>query len=185
MRYGHGKKDLVESFLCRWGRCYGCPDATWRWISEAFSKEFEKLVCLAYSSSSGKIQTLREARYFLFKKHLGDTAKLPSSECVLEQHMLRSHHQCKIWKKSYLSIQKNDCPTEFGWKMENGQYMHVATKGPVTPEFVLAKLYCQCKGKCESKRCACVKESRSYDGCNCFELCEITGVYTLRECQWR
>ena len=27
---GHGKKDLVESFFCSWGRCYGCPDANWR-----------------------------------------------------------------------------------------------------------------------------------------------------------
>ena len=64
--------------------------------------------------------------------------------------------------------------------MENGQYMLVATKDTVAPELVLAKLYCQYKGKCESKRYACVKESRSYNGCSC-EPCENTDVYTLRD----
>ena len=59
--------------------------------------------------------------------------------------------------------------------------MPVSTKDPVAPELVLARLYCQCKGKWESKRCACVKERGSYDGCNCSELCESTDVYTLRD----
>ena len=29
--------------------------------------------------------------------------------------------------------------------------------------------------------CACVVESRNYDGSNCSELCENTDVYTLRD----
>ena len=37
-------------------------------------KGFEKLICSAYCPASSEIQSLIDARYFLFKKHVGDTA---------------------------------------------------------------------------------------------------------------
>jgi hypothetical protein len=83
--------------------------------------------------------------------------KLPPSEAIFRQHILRVAFQAKPPPRS---------PLEYGWRNENKYLMPKYIEGPMTSDF-LQDLVCMCKGKsiC-SKNCVCVEQNLS-----CASIC--------------
>ena len=92
-----------------------------------------------------KIKRLSEARVYLFERKLGDPDKLPPTSGSLYQHVLRVHHQCNMWRQSYIPMQDIASLLNFGWIYDGRKCMSVTTEDPIAPEEVLKNLICNCK----------------------------------------
>lgn len=88
-----------------------------------------------------------------------DLASLPPTSAAAREHSLRVYHQVQAWRGNPL------VPTEWGWKVENGQHIPTTTMLPPAPNHLLHLVRCNCKAGCE-KNCECRK-----GGLKCSTMC--------------
>ena len=86
-------------------------------------------------------------------------AALPPTSAAAREHCLRVYFQVQQWLGEDLP------PTEWGWKLTNGQLFPVLTHHPPAPEKLLNLISCNCKQNCE-RLCGCKKA-----GLFCTALC--------------
>jgi len=95
--------------------------------------------------------------------------RLPPTERAAYYHLMRVHLQVMQWQTL-----QTDCltPTDWGWKMDDGVYVPIATDIAVAPDDMLTVIMCSCKtdvsngSPCRSKACTC----RKY-GLHCMPAC--------------
>ena len=85
-------------------------------------------------------------------------SRLPPTESAAKYHSLRVHLQIIVWISLDPSVL---CPTEWGWKYEDGVLVPIPTDMPIAPECLLKVIRCNCKkdtkNPCGSSRCSCKK----------------------------
>ena len=63
-----------------------------------------------------------------------EPSKLPPTESSSAEHSLRAHFQCLVWK-TLMQMPKD--PTHFGWKLEDGAYVPIASRLDCAPDDLL------------------------------------------------
>lgn len=77
-------------------------------------------------------------------------AALPPISAAAKEHSFRVFHQMQQWLGVELP------PTEWGWKLSDGQLQPVFMCQPPEPEKLLSLISCNCKSGCE-RSCGCKK----------------------------
>ena len=89
--------------------------------------------------------------------------QLPPTHAALQKHLQRANYQAYIWKHALDARIVNQLPDGQGWRVRGES---------LAPESVMELVSCGCKGKCETRRCSCVKnELHCTDVCSCEEEC--------------
>ena len=131
-----------------------------------------KLMALLYG---GKLtDCLNHLRY---KAYMNMTAsstlpprpeRLPLTENSAKYHLYRAHLQAVLWK----SLMRSDIsPVEWGWTVNENQYVPLSTDNPAAPDEVLNVVRCKCKlsspRPCTTQLCSCIKH-----GLSCVTACK-------------
>lgn len=114
----------------------------------------EAFLISMYQPASGK--TLDDMRYTSYKRLIAkqpvyakfDLAILPPTSCAAREHSLRVFHQVQLWRGNQLP------PTDWGWKVVEGQLVPITTLKAAAPAKLLKLIACNCKVGCE-KTCQC------------------------------
>ena len=109
---------------------------------------YQKFTSIAYT----KKVSLPEARWMLFTE-LKEGEQLESSSFY--QHLLRALFQTFIWKSSDKCQTKELDPLNFGWRYESESWLPKTMLYPAISPDILDFVRCNCKGKCNTRRCSC------------------------------
>ena len=84
----------------------------------------------------------------------------------------RANYQAYVWKHALDARILNQGPDDKGWRVR-GEALEINwTILAPAPESVMKLVCCGCNGKCETRRCFCVKnELHCTDACSCGEEC--------------
>ncbi|KAJ8046467.1 hypothetical protein HOLleu_05142 [Holothuria leucospilota] len=96
---------------------FGSTEKLPHWIL----REMERYVCLLYSTGSTKFQSTKELRWTLFAKNGKEGRQLPPTLGTLKPHTERSFFMALVWKTSCKPCPCIPAPTEYSWKLVDGQ----------------------------------------------------------------
>ncbi|KAE8752846.1 hypothetical protein FOCC_FOCC000584, partial [Frankliniella occidentalis] len=110
---------------------------------------------------------LNKARFHLYRRTIARQSvranflleSLPPTSAAARQHSFRTYHQIQMWLENELN------PIEWGWKLENNQYIPVTTTNAAAPKELLELISCDCRASCGAG-CSCVKA-----GLKCSGIC--------------
>ena len=122
----------------------------------------ERFVCQLYLPRTD-ITTVKELRQFLFRKKQAESDRLPPTQAALHQAILRAHFQLMVWNKDTEPNHVLPSPSDYGWAMENAEWVPVMTTLSPAPEAVM-----------ELVKCGCSKE----------EMCNQSMPRELGYCEW-
>ena len=126
----------------------------------------EKLVCRLYVPNT-PIKTVRELRWSLFRKKQAQSEKLPPTQAAIREAIMRANCQALIWSLDSVPSPDFPPPQEYGWKLEDDQWVPIMTSSPPAPDAIIELVGCGCKtSHCSSNRCNSRKA-----GINCTDLC--------------
>ena len=93
---------------------------------------------------------------------------LPPTSGAIEQHILRSHLQCNIWRQLLVAHPILLDPTMLGWSRNDMGLKPVLSSVPPAPEATTQLIICNCsKSECGG-RCKCRQNNLSCtDMCKC------------------
>ena len=129
----------------------------------------ERFVCQLYLPRTD-ITTVKELRWFLFRKKQAESDKLPPTQAALHQAILRAHFQLLVWNKDTEPNPVLPSPSDYGWAMENAEWVPVMTTLPPAPEAVIELVKCGCsKERYSTNRCQCRRA-----GLLCTDLCSCS-----------
>ena len=124
----------------------------------------EKFVISLYDRNSS-LSCVNELRFVLVKKGVMFD-KLPPCKDALRLHVKRACLTSDIWNQSLITLQVQPDPVEWGFALENGNYVPVWSLLPPAETMAETFTKCSCKDKC-SKRCSCKKA-----GLVCTSMCK-------------
>jgi hypothetical protein len=117
------------------------------------------------------MNSLRYTKYLDFTASATSPLKaerLPPTINASKFHILRTHLQVRQWRSL---MKEHITPTDWGWKLMNGQYIPIATDLEPAPERMLAIMRCKCrsdsKHPCSTQLCTCAK-----NGLQCVAACK-------------
>ena len=114
--------------------------------------------------------SLRWQRFKKLPKNQG-VDKLPPTSGAMQQHILRTHLQARIWCQDIAVHPVIPDPCQLGWFNEEGKLRPVLSHKQAAPEAVVELVKCSCViSACSSRNCTC----RSH-GLQCTELCSCDG----------
>ena len=96
--------------------------------------------------------------------------QLPPTESATMYHSQRVYYQMMVWT----GMAKEMNPVDWGWKLEDNEYVPTMTDKAAAPENLLNMVHCNCKTSCRTQRCSC----RRY-GLPCMPAC---GSCQLENC---
>ena len=136
----------------------------------------EKFVCQLYVPRTD-ICTVKELRWWLFRKKQAQSEWLPPTQAALSQAILRAHYQLLVWNNDKVANPTLPSPENFGWTADENGWVPVMTKIPPAPDAIIYLVKCKsAKERCSANRCQCRKAGLSCtDLCSCSdsgELCE-------------
>ncbi|KAJ8034055.1 hypothetical protein HOLleu_24474 [Holothuria leucospilota] len=138
-------------------------------------REMERYVCLLYSTGSTKFQSTKELRWMLFAKNGKEGRQLPPTLGTLKPHTERSFFMALVWKTSCKPCPCIPAPTEYSWKLVDGQLIPILCTNPPAPEPLLELRRCSCRGSCGTNRCGCKRNLMACtDACKCSDGCKNT-----------
>ena len=70
-----------------------------------------------------KLDSVSQARWYLFRKHDADCEPLPPTHGALVQHIKRAKLQAMIWGAAHEAIVPRGEPLLYGWKNGNYKYL--------------------------------------------------------------
>ena len=119
--------------------------------------------------------TVKDLRWWIFKKKQAQSEKLPPTQAALEQTVMRANYQAMVWNNDIVPQPQLPSPDNFGWKLEDNKWLPVMTTLPPAPEAVIQLVKCSCaKEKCSTNRCQCRKANLNCtDLCNCCDSGDI------------
>ena len=157
---------------------------SWRFHSECWLAELgreeqpgtgikdwiERFVCQLYLPRTD-ITTVKELRQFLFRKKQAESDRLPPTQAALHQAILRAHFQLMVWNKDTEPNHVLPSPSDYGWAMENAEWVPVMTTLSPAPEAVIELVKCGCsKERYSTNPCQCRRA-----GLLCKDLCSCSG----------
>ena len=134
-------------------------------------RKMEKFVCSLYNDVH--YCKVNDTRCKLFCKNQNlQSYQLPPTHAALQKHLQRANYQAYVWKHALDARILNQGPDGQGWRVR-GEALEIAwTDLALAPESVMELVCCGCRGKCETRRCSCVKnELHCTDVCSCREEC--------------
>ena len=137
----------------------------------------EKSLCQLYVSRTD-ICTVKELRWWLFRRKQELSEKLPPTQAAPSQAILRAHYQLLVWKNDEVANPTLPSPEIFGSTVDENGWVPVMTKILPAPDAIIYLVKCKCaKQRCSTNRCQCRKAGLSCtDLCNCSDsgdFCEI------------
>lgn len=133
----------------------------------------EKLVCHFFLPNT-ESDTVKELRWWLFRKKQARSERLPPTKAALYQSILRAHYQLLVWNNDGVANPALPSPKDYGWEWKEDLKMWkpVMTTLPPAPDAIIHLVKCNCnKERCATKRCQCRKA-----GLNCTDLCGCCDV---------
>ena len=123
---------------------------------------------IIYGCKDGQsLDHMRYTKYMQLSVHgRPGPESLPPTKRAAYFHILRVHLQTVQWK--LLRTDPLDA-TDWGWLIQDGQYVPIPTNLKVAPDDVLNVIVCECKNtsSCKTKNCTC----HSY-GSHCVPACK-------------
>ncbi|KAJ8040904.1 hypothetical protein HOLleu_15348 [Holothuria leucospilota] len=111
----------------------------------------------------------------LFAKNGKEGRQLPPTFGTLKPHTERSFFMALVWKTSCKPCPCIPAPTEYSWKLVDGQLIPILCTNPPAPEALLELRRCSCRGSCGTNRCGCKRNLMACtDACECSDGCENT-----------
>jgi len=107
----------------------------------------ERLICQVYVQNTS-ISTVKELRWWLFRKKQAQSEKLPPTQAALREAIMRDHYQLMVWNSDAVPAPQLPFRQTFGWMLEDDQWLPVMTTVPPAPEAVIIHLV----------KCGCVKD---------------------------
>lgn len=133
--------------------------------------EIEKRVCQFFLPKT-EITSVKELRWWIFKKKQTQSEKLPPTSGALKQAILRAHYQLLVWNHDNITTVRLPSPGRQGWTWQNERWVPVMTTLSQAPDAIIHLVKCGCsKDRCTNNRCQCMKA-----GLNCAELCGCYGT---------
>lgn len=138
------------------------PDQTNSVIEDLGSK------AMAVMFGGKSIDSLASLRYNLFSKKIVSAKsfvapeRLPPTESSTKYHCFRVYYQIMVWTGNESGMDA----VNWGWKLEDNQFVPVMTNKPAAPETLLRMVHCNCTTACRTPRCSC----RGY-GLPCTSAC--------------
>jgi len=169
---GRGKKSAWKTWLC-------FPEATAAFaelsampseVSDSCFSVLEQFVILLYDRTNS-LTSVDAARKQLFSRKSRTLDNIPPTKDALQQHVKRASYQAgHVWGQSLLTDPCLPSPSEWGWKLVNGEWKPVWITIPQAAETCPELLRCGCKTGCTSRRCKCVRANLQ-----CTSLCACDG----------
>ncbi len=131
----------------------------------------------------------RILRWWLFKGKQAQPECLPPTRAALEQAVLRTPYQDKIWNNN---VVPHHCqhPPNYGWETVDGTYQPVMTTLPPSRTAVINLVKFGCSHSlCAPNRCKCRQNGLNFTYlCGCCETDEFRDsryfLIRWRECHW-
>lgn len=136
-------------------------------LSASDFEEIEAFICSLYSASNKCFKSLAELRWWLFAQRQVSTDNMPPTQAALKPAIQRCHYQCTEWNRDTQAHPNLPTPTDYGWKLANGEFEPIMCTIPCAPEEILNLIKCACKKNNCSQRCKC-----STQKIHCTEMCE-------------
>ena len=139
-------------------------------------KAFENFAMLIYGC--GDASSLAAIRAACWRAAKSTPATLAPTPRGWLQHVLRAHHQCKVWEVA-LTGEASPDPDGWGWrKLRDGTLEPVPFAGEQAPPQLLTKVQCGCGKKsaaakiCVSSSCRCWKAKPARHRCTVLCGCD-------------
>ena len=115
-----------------------------------------------------EISTVKELRWWLFRKRQAQLERLPPTQAALRQAKLRVHYLLLVWNNDNVANPVLPSPQGYGWdwKAEDKVWIPVMTTLPPAPGAIIHLVKCKCASSCTPLRCQCRKA-----GLKCTDLC--------------
>ena len=110
-------------------------------------------------------------RWFLLREKQAQSDKLPPTQAALHQAILRGHFQFVVWDKDTEPNPVLPSPSDYGWAMENAEWVPVMTTLPPAPEAVIVLVIVLVKCGCSKERCLTNPCQCRRAGLLCTDLC--------------
>ena len=126
-------------------------------------------------------------RWFPFREKQAQSDKLPPTQAALHQAILRGHFQLVVWDKDTEPNPVLPSPSDYGWVMENAEWVPVMTTLPPAPKavivLVIVLVECGCsKERCSTNPCQCRRGGLlCTDLCSCSDDSECDNQYQYDE----
>ena len=91
------------------------------------------------------------SRQIVSAKSFVTPERLPPTESSTKYHCRRVYFQIMVWTENDGDMNAED----WGWKVQNNQYVPIMSNEPAAPESLLQMVRCQCTTACQTKRCSC------------------------------
>ena len=166
--YGIGKKSAFQTLAQNDKILQLCADTfTSRGMS---TTEIEKtgIQVMTIIFGGENTSSLTDMRYKMFMKKVVcaksfvTPERLPPTESATKFHCLRVYYQVMVW----MGMEGDLDPLDWGWNLENNQYVPIMTAMNAAPDTLLKMIHCNCTKTCDSPRCSCRK-----NGLPCTSAC--------------
>lgn len=140
--------------------------------SEDIAEAGEAFLCVLYGGKwTDKLNTMRHKLYVktVAKQRISGNfklASLPPTSDAARQHSFRVFLQVQEWRNVKLK------PSEWGWKIINGQFTPIPALQEPAPQHILCLLACNCKKGCDRRSCECRR-----NGLKCSNMCGYCSGY--------
>lgn len=137
--------------------------------TEATEAALEHFSCQLHLPNTSIIK-VKDARWWLFRKKQAQSDRLPPTKATLHEALMRAHYQAMVWNNDKVVNPELSSPQDYGWMMEDNEWLPVVTRLAPAQEAVIHFVKCGCvKQRCETNHCQCRKA-----GLNCIGLCSYS-----------
>ena len=127
------------------------------------------------------VESVNEARYFLFCVKSHQSHQLPPSQNALKQHIKRANYQAALWKRALKPEPGEPSPSGHGWTVTNDSLSIYWTDKEPAPKVLMEYTRCGCKTPCMTKRCSCRSLNLPCtDACQCTRECANRVVHSCQ-----
>ena len=95
-------------------------------VEDGVSRMLELYMCRLYLPSV-QIATVKELRWFLFRKKQYADEKLPPTKAALQQMIKRANHVALVWKECGSPYPDLPAPTSHGWSQDGERLQAIPT----------------------------------------------------------
>lgn len=164
--FGMGKKQLFQKFVKGDINLESCASAFLKPGQTIGAIEETGHLSMVLLFGGKPTDSLRSLRYTVLKKKITSAssfvapARLPPTASATKYHAMRSYYQIMIW----MGLECNLDATDWGWKIEDNQFVPIMTANKAAPDNLLKIVHCNCTTGCTTQRCTCRKYSLSCTG---------------------
>ena len=127
----------------------------------------EKFICQLCVPNTPVVSSVKELRWLFFPKKQAQPERLPPTKAALDETINRANYQAMVWLNDIETNHLLPSPENFGWKLENDEWIPVTTTLLPAPPAIIHFVKCGCmKDRCSTSRYQCQKA-----GLGCTDLC--------------